>query len=245
MHANATDLSGVANSNNAVMLPTNFGPFGQKIYCQNDEDGIIHAIFDHIGCANKFAVEFGIGPHYLDREYRNSLEGNTVILREKKWDVLMMDGRKHPERFDVKQHFITASNINQIFQQYNVPVDVDLISIDVDGQDYWIWKFLDYKARVFIVEYNPNFHWINQKLTIPYMENHVWDGTKYYGASFGAMVALGEKKGYVAVYANGVNIFFVRADLVKNRDQFIPEKIMRTHDQHAEDHLNRPWVVLD
>lgn len=131
-----------------------------------------------------------------------------------------------------------------ILDKYNVPLNIDLISIDVDGQDYWIWKYLKYRPRVIIIEYNPNFHNIEQRLTVAYNEQHAWDGTKYYGASYGAMVALGKEKGYVPVYANGTNVFFVQRELVANPDDFDAERIMTTFDIHIVDPAGRPWVAV-
>ncbi len=226
------------------MIPPNLKDHGWKKHSQNEEDGIIAAIFGAIGISSRFAVEFGIGPNYLDKDYVNGLEGNTVLLRHQGWNVLMMDGGDHPAEYEVKSHFITASNVNNLFKLHNVPEDVDLVSIDVDGQDYWIWKYLDYRPRVVMIEYNPNFHNIKQRLTVAYNEKHVWDGTKYYGGSYGAMIALGEEKGYVPVYANGTNLFFVRRELVANAGDFSAEKMMITFDMHLEDQLGRPWVAV-
>jgi hypothetical protein len=225
-------------------IPTDLAKRGWKAHSQNDEDGIIAAIFHVIGRSSSYAVEFGIGPNYLDREYKDGLEGNTVILRKQGWDVLLMDGGTHPEHFDVRKHFITASNINDLFTHYSVPSNVDLVSIDVDGQDYWIWKALKWRPRVVILEYNPNFSSITDRFTIAYDEDHRWDGTRYYGASFGALVALGRDLGYVAVTGNGVNLFFVREDLIMNSAQFDPQTFMQSYEMHMPDTLDRPWVQV-
>ena len=229
--------------NGPARIPPNLKDYGSKTYSQNDEDGILAAIFAAIGTSSRCAVEFGIGPNYLDRDYANGLEGNTPLLRKQGWNVLMMDGGTHPPEFDIKQHFITASNINTLFQLYNIPADVDLVSIDVDGQDYWIWKYLEWRPRVVMIEYNPNFHNIKQRLTVPYNESHVWDGTRYFGASYGAMVQLGHQKGYVPVYANGTNLFFVQRELVANPNDFDAQAMMVTFEMHLVDPQGRPWVA--
>lgn len=228
----------------ATPIPPNLKDYGAKTYSQNDEDGILDAIFAAIGTGSRYAVEFGIGPHYLDPDYIDDLEGNTPLLRERGWTVLLLDGREHPERYDVKREFITASNVNDLFARYAVPTNVDLVSIDVDGQDYWIWKYLEWNARVVLIEYNPNFHNIKQRLSVAYNEAHIWDGTRYYGASYGAMVALGEEKGYILVYANGTNLFFVKKELVANPGDFDPRKLMVTYEIHSADPAGRPWVAV-
>ena len=102
--------------------------FEQRYYSQNGEDGILKIIFNKIGTTNKFCVEFGIHP----------FEGNTNYLKKQHWDCLWMDG--NGDGTTIKQEFITAENINQLFAKYNVPQEFDLLSIDIDTNDYWVWK---------------------------------------------------------------------------------------------------------
>lgn len=226
-------------------LPVNLKDFGKKISSQTDEDGIIEAIFGHIPPRSKYFVEFGIGPNWLDHDYVHGLEGNCVRLRDELgWNGLFMDGGNHPEKYDIKNEFIKATEINGLFRKYDVPQDVDIISIDVDGQDFWIMMAIDYRPTLFIVEYNPNFYQIHQTLTVPFDEYFRWDGTKHYGASLGALIKLARDKGYKLVYANGVNAFFVKEDLIKNTDDFVDFDLNCVLDQHMHDHLARRWEVL-
>lgn len=227
-------------------LPPNLKDFGKKVSSQTDEDGIIEAIFAHIPPRSKYFVEFGIGPNWLDHDYAHGLEGNCVRLRDELgWQGLLMDGGTHPEVYDVKKEFIKPTEINGLFRKYGVPRDVDVVSIDVDGQDFWIMMALDYRPTLFIVEYNPNFFQIHQRLTVPFDERFRWDGTKYYGASLGGLCKLAGDKGYRLVYANGVNAFFVMEDLIENKQDFDEAALNVFHDQHMHDHLARRWEVLD
>jgi len=217
---------------------------GNKIHSQNDEDGIIEAIFQDIPARSKFFVEFGIGPNWLDKSYERGLEGNCVLLRERGWRGLFMDGGNHPEHYDIRREFITPVNINGLLRKYNTPESVDIVSIDVDGQDLWIWMALDYRPTLVICEYNPNFLTLHESLTVVFDQNFRWDGSKYYGASLGGLIKIGNDKDYKLVYANGVNAFFLRNDLLANPQDFDDEQLRVSHDQHVYDHFRRPWVTI-
>ena len=169
-------------------------PFAKKVHSQNDEDGIIEAIFEDIPARSRYFVEFGIGPNWLDTNYSHGLEGNCVLLRNKGWKGILMDGGVHPAEYEVHQEFITALNINSLLRKYQVPEDVDIISIDVDGQDFWIWLALDYRPSLIIIEQNPNFTSLQDSCTVGFDPNFRWDVTKYFGASLGALIKLGAEK---------------------------------------------------
>lgn len=184
----------------------NINSFEQRYYSQGGEDGIINIIFNKIKTTNKFCVEFGI----------HSTEGNTIYLKKRGWNCLWMDGNGDGK--NIKKEFITAENVNDLFKKYNVPKEFDLLSIDIDSNDYWVWKAIKgYSPRVVVVEYNSSILPTKSK-TIKYDPNQVWDGTNYFGASLLALVKLGKLKGYTLIGCNnwGVNAFFIRNDLVKN-----------------------------
>lgn len=217
----------------------------RKEYSQNGEDGIIAAIFAMIGATNKYFVEFGV---------ENGIECNTRYLsKHKGWKGLLMDGSNENPAMNLHKEFITAENIEALFQKYNVPVEFDLLSIDIDGNDYWVWKAVThYKPRVVIMEYNACFPW-NESKTIPYKADFQWDKTDYYGATLQAMVKLGAEKGYtlIATDRNGVNAFFVRKDVLKGIHVREPEQLYypaafkgKKGNAHPGDQLNRPWVMV-
>lgn len=176
----------------------------QCFYSQNGEDGIIRAIFDKIKTTNRFCVEFGI----------TSNEGNSVYLKKNGWECLWMDGIGDGE--NIKKEYITAENINELFEKYNVPKEFDLLSIDIDSNDYWVWKAIQgYSPRVVIMEYNASIPPTESK-TIKYDPTSQWDGTNYFGASLLALKKLGDSKGYTLIACDNrtINSFFVRNDLV-------------------------------
>ncbi|MBI2664974.1 hypothetical protein HYX10_06580 [Candidatus Woesearchaeota archaeon] len=186
---------------------SNVNSFERWIYSQNGEDGIIEAIFRQIKAANRFFVEFGV---------EDGSQCNTRLLKEKGWRGLMMDAANNPEERGIKKEFITAENINNLFKKYRVPAEFDLLGIDLDGNDYWVWKAVKgYSPRVVVIEYNAGFK-LNESKTIKYDSKYVWDGSHYFGASLLALARLGKEKGYALVGcdSNGVNAFFVRDDLL-------------------------------
>jgi hypothetical protein len=129
-----------------------------------------------------------------------------------------------------------------------VPPEFDLLSIDVDGNDYWIWKAIDgYHPRVVVIEYNIFFGPTVRK-TIPYNADFHWDKTPYHGASLAALQKLGREKGYTLVHAESYapNAFFLRdselpADYVARPIEEISDWWLC---EEPEDELNRPWVSI-
>ena len=201
--------------------PKRLERFGAKGYSQNDEDGIIREIFKRIGTTNKRFVEFGTG---------NGLENNTVFLLCQDWSGLWIDGSEvdHAAQNEVfawaikdkqlhaVQSFLTTENINRVIGDAGTKGEIDLLSIDIDGNDYHIWKAIDVvNPRVLVIEYNayapPPVRWI-----MKYDPNYVWDGkSSYFNSSLQSLEELGREKGYTLVGCNlsGLNAFFVRSDL--------------------------------
>ena len=180
-------------------------PFERKVYSQNGEDGVIEELFDRIGTGPRFAVEFGAG---------DGVQCCTQHLHEQGWQVLQMDS--NPGSPAVKCEHIAADNISQVLAKYGVPHDLDLLCIDIDSNDFWVWKALDhsYQPRLVVIEYNASIP-PTQARSVAYDPNLTWDGSTYFGASLLALHWLANSKGYDLVHCDsaGVNAFFVRADL--------------------------------
>lgn len=152
-----------------------------KDYSQHGESTILYDLFDRlIPPGPRFAVEFGSGDGYRHSNIRMFLDDGW---RGVQWDT---------------DQFITAENVNNGFEHAGVPLDVDLVSIDIDGNDYWVWEALDWEPSVVIIEYNSAFPH-GRAVSIAYDPDHQWRRDAHYGASMDALVALGEKKGYVLV----------------------------------------------
>jgi hypothetical protein len=201
-------------------------------FSQNGEDGIIEEIFKRIGTTNRFFVEFGV---------ETGIECNTVYLLHQGWSGYWIDGsdshvksiKKNfsniisSNRLRVTCDFITGENIEHLFKAADVPVELDLLSIDIDRNDYYVWNAIQsYFPRVVIIEYNAIFR-PGCEFIVPYDAQAVWDGTSNFGSSIESLYKLGLKKGYklVACDFHGVNAFFIRKDLVNDKFDapFIPE----------------------
>ncbi|WP_238392441.1 hypothetical protein [Paenibacillus antri] len=204
--------------NDLISKRNNLNLYEKSITSQNGEDGIIEEIFRRIGTTNKFFVEFGV---------QDGMQCNSAYLSVyNHWNGLLIEGdRDMYERalfnyqgkpVSIVNSFITRDNIVSIFKENEVPVEIDLLSIDIDGNDYWVWKSLEeYRPRVVIVEYNasyaPPIEWIME-----YNDYHVWDGTDHFGASLTSYTKLANEMGYslICTESQGVNAFFVRTDLL-------------------------------
>lgn len=192
-----------------------------QVYSQNGEDGIIESIFDRIGATNRVFVEIGL---------QDGLECNSTWLLLKGWSGYWLEGNPKSvaaiqdkfsgpignRQLKVQQGFITAENVEAILQENGVPIEFDMLSIDIDGNDYWVWKSIEqFKPRVVVIEYNSLFR-SNVRWVMKYNPIHIYDGTSYFNASLKSLELLGESKGYCLVGCDflGINAFFVRRDLV-------------------------------
>jgi hypothetical protein len=188
------------------------GAHAMQVHSQGGEDGVLLRLFEKIGVAHRYFVEFGAwdGLHL----------SNTANLRlHHGWSGLLMEGSDRADGEVVRRERIDAENIESLFARYAVPDDFDLLSIDIDGNDYWVWKAIrSYAPRVVIVEYNVFFLAESAK-TIAYDAAHEWDKDSYalyHGASLAAFHKLAREKGYALVHTEPYcpNAIFVRDDLI-------------------------------
>lgn len=187
---------------------------GRRFYSQNDEDGLLGEIWRRVGGTGPGVfVEFGVG---------NGLENNTIMLLAQGWRGVWVDGSDlavdvhGANRLRFLKRWVTLDNITSSIDEGLDALgatDVDLISVDLDGNDFHLCRrILDAgrRPRIFVVEYNAKFpppvRW-----TIAYDATHIWDGTDYHGASLQSLVDLFASFEYrlVACNATGVNAFFV------------------------------------
>lgn len=223
-------------------IPPDLARFEYQKTSQFGEDGVVEAVAKALSITSGTFFEFGIGPP-IPAKPGQELEGNFVQLRDKGWAGVFIDGKEYPPSFDIRREFITALNINQLMAKHAIPTDVDFMSIDVDGQEFWIWMALAARPKVLITEINGGFD-IDSSKTIQFDINHRWDGTLYHGASLRAFHKLAQAKGYTLVWGNGVNAMFVQDAFISNKADFSIERAFRQLPFHAPDPLNRTWVEV-
>jgi len=208
--------------------PKRLERYGFRSFSQNDEDGILQEILRRIGAANRTFVEFGV---------QDGLQTNTRLLLYQGWRGFWIEadraacariqsgfgGEITAGQLQVHNSLVTTEKISGLIDSADVG-EIDVLSIDIDGNDYWIWDAIQLKPRVVIIEYNARFHpptkWVMQ-----YNPKHRWNYSDYHGASLESLDLLARKKGYslVGCCLAGVNAFFVRNDLVQ--DQFEPSQV--------------------
>lgn len=149
--------------------------------------------------------------------------------------------RLHPDSWAYPPTFVNAvvkrENINEILKMAAVPMDVDLMSIDIDGNDYWVWDAIEcIVPKVVIIETHIEFG--NRSIVVPYDENYMYPGKHpdYHGASPAAMVKLANKKGYRLIGSNdyGFNTIYVRRGLGEALLPEVPVETVLTHPRNAQ-----------
>lgn len=218
-------------------------PFGRKAYSQNEEDGIIDEIFNRIGRKNRIFVEIGIG---------TGLENNTLALLLEGWSGLWVDadaasvknivaawGRLIASRkLTAIACRVNKSNINQVISNSGISGEIDFLSVDIDGNDVHIFEAIRcISPRCVVIEYNAKYG-PKIEYCMPYLEEHVWDGSDAFGASLKYIEVVMARHNYALVGCNitGINAFFVRADLLG--DKFIDLCVSETHYQPPRYHLS-------
>ena len=196
---------------------------GSSSFSQADDDGIIAEIFRRIGHGNKIFFEFG----------RGGDTGNSVSLFTQGWTGVWLDGddgntariradfAKDIERGTVKvgTELVTAENINELTAKYELPEMIDLVSIDIDGNDYYVVEAMNLKARVLVVEYNARFQ-PPARVVQKYHKDFYWKhGGPFVGASLQSFTDLCNKKGMtlVGTSISGTNAYFVSSELVGDK----------------------------
>jgi hypothetical protein len=212
---------------------TDFRRVGFKVFSQWDEDGIIQYLISHIPIENRTFIEFGV---------ENYEESNTrFLLLNNHWQGMVLDASARDIEYirrdrihwqydlKVKEAWITRENIDSLITQAGFGEDLGLLSIDLNGNDYWIWEAIERtRPRVAIVEYNSLLGL--EPVAVPYQDD--FDRTAahhsnlYYGSSLAALHHLAQSKGYILLGSNiwGHNAFFVRSDVAGELRGLEPEQ---------------------
>ena len=197
-----------------------------KVFSQFGDDGIIQWLVNNLEFPNKTFIEFGV------EDYR---ESNTrFLMMNDNWSGLVMDGSEsniariiNSEYFwrhelFAKAVFIDSENINALLSLPQFDREIGILHIDLDGNDYWIWKGINVISPIVVVlEYNSIFG-IDKAITIPYdrdfFRTNEHYSNLYFGASLRALYQVSAEKGYAFIGCNsaGNNAYFVRKDKLNN-----------------------------
>lgn len=221
-----------------------------RVFSQFGEDGIIQFLVQRVPIEHEVFIEFGVD------DYR---ESNTrFLLVHDNWRGLVMDGGESMHEYlrstglawrhelDAKTAFIDRDNINALIRAAAIDGDIGLLSIDLDGNDYWVLEAIDVVSpRILVAEYNSTFG-AEAAVTVPYDPQFVrgerhWSWL-YWGASLAALGRLAAGKGYALVGGNraGNNAFFVRRDVlgdipeVSVAEAYAPSRFRESRDRRGE-----------
>ena len=205
-----------------------------QVYSQWGEDGIIDWLVSKTPQIPKNFLEIGT------QDYK---ESNTrFLLINRNWDGFIIEGDREQVKkiksqriywkhnLKVKNKFITKENINEVVKNFNVPKKLGLLSLDIDGVDYWVLKELSVlNPSIIICEYNSLFG-EKKSITVPYKKNFVRSkehySNLYYGTSIKAFIDIMKVKNYFLIGTNsaGNNAFFIKKDLWNNISKIVLKK---------------------
>ena len=233
-----------------------------KVFSQFGDDGIIQYLINTIQIPDeqKIFVEFGV------EDYS---ESNTrFLLMNNNWTGLIIDGSERnitkaknssyywKHELTAVAAFIDRDNINDLISQNNISGQIALLSVDIDGNDYWVWERISVVDPIFVIaEYNSVFGG-SLPVTIPYDQgfwrNEAHYSNLYWGCSLAALCKLAESKGYGFIGCNsaGNNAYFIRKDKIGNfkillsEEGYVRSKFRESRDPsgkltylHGEDRL--------
>ncbi len=185
------------------------------LYSQHGEDGVIAALLEKIPVRHKYLVEFGADDGINMSNSRNLIQnGNWAALLierdQRSFSKLRLLYKCNCNVITLNE-FVTADNINELFRQAAVPNDFELLSIDIDGPDYYVWEGLtDFQPRIVIIEYNSSIP-PDREYVVGQSEATALGGTSREGASILSLYKLGKEKGDNLIYCELTegNLFFI------------------------------------
>ncbi len=214
--ASPGDRQGVGKA--AAASPLDLSRLGPSLYAQGTEEAILDRLLACIPPQHRYCVDIGASDGL-----RNS--NTALLLRERGWQGLLVEASayryaqlcKHygaTRQVSLRHECVQPATVQAMLDEAGVPPDFDLLSIDIDGNDFWIWQAIErHRPRIVVIEYNP-YYTPPERWVMRHDPDHQWDGSSYYGASLESLCALGQSKGYELVCCDdmGNNAFFVRAE---------------------------------
>jgi hypothetical protein len=245
------------------LLPS-FRDVGFKCFSEFEEDGIILFLFSIIGEQSRRVVEMCSG------HARTCMSTNVIINHG--WEGFLFDGNErlvssgkrffaeHPATRGMPpallQVWVTAENVNDLLRSAGVEGEIDLLSLDMDGNDYWIWRAIEVIRPRLVVAETHDIIPTELALTIPYSpEFNAWENPKpdFRGASLRAMTKLAGEKGYrlIGAHQRGFNVFYLRNDVAPDVFAEVDTSVVHDNPRLRQQRAERwravkdmPWVVV-
>ena len=213
----------------------------KKFLSQYGEGGLIASLLSEFGTPHGATLELGFSifennsiasllssnrkGFYIDGSSAEVAKSNAIIRKAELSD-----------RIFTIQSFITKSNINDTIESFGMSEEIDYLSIDIDGNDYWIWQAIEViHPRIVSVEYNASFG-PTASVSTPYRDDFIRHNFHKsglgHGASFRALISLGADKGYLCLGpdSTGLNLYFLRSDIKSDlRSDSSGEVVFRPH----------------
>ena len=226
-------------------LQEDIGMSESRVFSQNGEDGILRYLLHRLGVATGSFVEIGAERH----------EANCLLLAlHQGWTGVFVDGDpdvaanltallEHASDVLVMNEMIDPATVDAAMERWGVPAEIDVLSIDVDGADYYVWEAARrVRARIVVIEYNSA---LDPERALAQPPNaQAWDGTVNFGCSVEALRRLAERKGYALVYleSSGTNAFFVALEHLLELGP-LPVVRYRSPNYHLRPHGRHPGTV--
>ncbi len=226
-----------AMNQNDNWIPTLSTMRPTPVFSQRGEEFYIGQIFNFIGTNDKYFVDLGAGDGF-------KLSNTALLKRDYGWKGVMIDADNQGNN-DVQQEFITGTNICELLYKYGVNEKFDLLSIDLDGNDYWILDKLlnQFRPRLIVAEFNGTIP-IGVDKVMAYNEAHTWGNDDYYGASLDAFKRLAKSHNYTAIFAHdSLNVYLLADEELENPQSdfgvtYVPQ-------QYHKHNPNGKWEVFN
>ena len=220
-----------------------------KVFSQFGDDGIIQYLIQNIDIKNKFFLEFGV-ENYEEANTRFLLESNNwagMVIDSSEKNISYIKNQYYYWKFNLNAfcHFITKENINEILKKNINKPEIGILSIDVDGNDYWIWREINIiDPLIVIIEFNSTFGF-NNKISIPY--NSEFERSKahhsnlYWGASLEAFKFLAKQKGYRFFTTNsaGNNAYFIKENIFDKLQVNLKKNVFQSKFRESRDYSGK------
>ena len=213
-----------------------------RVFSQNGEDGVLQFLLERLGIETGTFLEIGAERH----------EANCLLLAlHEGWSGVFVDGdasvaasladllRSTPE-VRVVNEMVDPATVEKALERWGVPKELEVLSIDIDGADYYVWQAIgDVRAQVVVIEYNAALDPDRPLVQRP--DSAAWDGTVNYGCSVGALRLLAEEKGYALVYleSSGTNAFLVATEHLATLGPLPPVRL-RAPNYHLRPNAGHP-----